>query len=312
MLRIASLLCFSGLVTTAWPAPAQQPAANLCAWKDRYYAAYSAMSAAPAGAAMEAWIQYFAPFAFFEDPTAGVSAIGHDRIRKPFAEAFSGPMGPIRWTIHRCVFDAEWVAVDGVVDGTYNARPVRARFSTWMKVRSGRIVHQIDYVDYSALTGTSRVDTDSAVTWSSDSRANRDSERGHRVAESFYRHYDALPSSTAAGLDGYLDLLTEDYALEDPTARVTIGSRDAQRTALRDILASKRYGAIHWQLERRISNGEWVAVEGVFRGVYDGRPYGTRFTTWLQVRGDKISGQIDFLDYATFRRQTAPSPSPRP
>lgn len=314
MLRIRAFLCVGGLTTMAGIAAAQQPDADLCAWTGRYYAAYSAMSAAPGGTAMEEWLQFYEPFAFFEDPTAGVSAIGHDRIRKPFAEAFSGPMGPIRWTIQRCVFNAEWVAVDGLVDGTYNAKSVSARFTTWLKVRGGRIVHQIDYVDYSALTGTiSRADASPAATWPSGSRAISDGDRAHRIAEEFYLRYDALSRATgSSALDGYLEQLTDDYSLEDPTARVTIGSREALRRALRDILDSRRYGAVHWQVDRRISNGEWVAVEGAFRGVHDGRPFGTRFTTWLQVRGDKIARQIDYVDYATFRRQTALPQPPRP
>ena len=91
-----SFALISGLlVLIAAGALAQPTPSRLCAWTDGYYSAYSRMSAMPNGPAMDAWLAYFAPYAFFEDPTAGVSAIGHERIRRPYMEAFTGPMGPV-------------------------------------------------------------------------------------------------------------------------------------------------------------------------------------------------------------------------
>ena len=64
------------------------------------------------------------------------------------------------------------------------------------------------------------------------------------------------------------------------------------------------------EIDRRIAGGEWVAVEGSLRGVYKGHPFATRFATWLQVPGDRIARQIDYVDYATFRRMTSPPKAP--
>ena len=121
------------------------------AWVDEYYADYTAMSAAPTGPAMDKWLAHYAPYALFEDPTARLSGIGHDRIRKPYVEAFTGPLGPVHWTILRRVTSGEWTAVEGWVDGTQTGKPVRARFTTWLKIRDGKIVHQIDYLDYATI-----------------------------------------------------------------------------------------------------------------------------------------------------------------
>ena len=100
--------------------------------------------------------------------------------------------------------------------------------------------------------------------------------------------------------------MTEDFTLEDPTARVRGHGRGQPRADLNALLAKGEYGVIHWEVDRRLTDGEWVAVEGTWRGVFKNRPFATRFTTWLRVRGDKIARQIDYLDYPTFRRQTAP------
>jgi ketosteroid isomerase-like protein len=117
-------------------------------WVDQYYADYTAMSAAPTGPAMDTWLAHYAPDAFFEDPTAGVSGTGHDQIRKPYVQAFTGPLGPVRWTILRRAISGDWAVVEGWVDGTQSGKPLRTRFTTWLKIQDGRIVHQIDYLDY--------------------------------------------------------------------------------------------------------------------------------------------------------------------
>jgi hypothetical protein len=145
-----------------------------------------------------------------------------------------------------------------------------------------------------------------------DSTPTLDPARAMRVTDEFYRRYDALPAAPdSAGLERFLELLSADFAIEDPIAHIALGSRDAFRTALGKVLASGRYGGIHWQVDRRVTNGEWVAIEGSFRGTYDSRPFGTRFTTWLRVSGDRVVQQIDYLDYATFRRQTTATPVAR-
>ena len=285
------------------------------AWLDRYYADYSAMSAAPTGPAMDKWLSHYAPYVFFEDPTAGVSATGHDRIRIPYAEAFTGPLGPVRWTILRRVRNGDWTAVEGWVDGSRKGKPVRARFTTWLKLRDGKIVHQIDYLDYSAFRG--EVVEGAAARWDTPEALRAplappgDAERALRVADEFYRRYEAMPVlASPTGIARHVELLTEDFKLEDPTARLTADSREKMRTSLLDALATANYGPFHWDVQRTISDGEWVAVEGVWRGVYKGHPFATRFSTWLQVRGDKVARQIDYLDYATFRRLTSSPKAP--
>jgi ketosteroid isomerase-like protein len=281
------------------------------AWVDEYYADYTAMSAAPTGPAMDKWLSHYAPYAFFEDPTAGVSATGHDRIRKPYVDAFTGPLGPVRWTILRRASSADWTAVEGWVDGTQKGKPVRARFTTWLKLREGKIVHQIDYMDYTAFRGqvaegvTARWETPEARTGSH--TPPRDATRALRVADDFYRRYEAMPVlASPTGIARYVELLTEDFTLEDPTGQSTADSREKMRASLLDAFATGNYGPFHWDIERTVADGDWVAVEGSWRGVYKGHPFATRFSTWLQVRRDRVARQIDYLDYVTFRRLTSP------
>jgi ketosteroid isomerase-like protein len=297
-------------------ADAVQPrdTASVWAWVDRYYADYAAMSAAPIGAAMDRWLAHYAAYAFFEDPTLGQSGMGPDQIRKPYVEAFTGPLGPVRWTILRRVAGGEWVAVEGWLHGTQTGKPVRTRFTTWLKIRNGRIVHQIDYLDYAGIrrqvAGGEAVPSEVTERPATLRRGARDVGRALKVADEFYRRYDAVPlAGTPAGLARFVGLMTEDFAFEDPTSRLRYDSRDALHASLKEALASGNYGPIHWEIDRRITDGEWVAHEGSFRGVYRQRPFATRFTTWLQLRGDRIAHQIDYVDYATFRKQTSP-PAP--
>ena len=105
---------------------------------------------------------------------------------------------------------------------------------------------------------------------------------------------------------GYADMLTEDFTLEDPTARMRADGREKIRAVLNALLAKGEYGVVHWEVDRRLTDGEWVVVEGTWRGMFKNRPFATRFTTWVLVRGDKVARQIDYLDYQTFRRQTEP------
>lgn len=297
--------------TSATLAGAQAVSAReVWSWVDAYYADYSAMSAAPTGAAMDRWLARYAPFVFFEDPTLGQGAIGTDTIRQVYAAAFTGPLGPVRWDIVRRVASRDWVAVEGWLEGTQNGQPFRTRFSTWLKIHDGRIARQIDYVDYASMRrqvdGTDPV-PDRRPAGSVLAEGDRDVPRAFRIADDFYRRYEALPVlASAAGIARYTDLLTEDFRLEDPTAQLISDGRERHRGMLNELLAKREFGKLHWEIDRRVTDGEWVAVEGTWRGVYKGRPFGTRFTTWLRVHGDRIAHQIDYLDYATFRRHTSP------
>ena len=284
-------------------------------WLDRYYADYTAMSAGPTGPAMEKWLAHYAPYAFFEDPTLGQSGMGPDQIRKPYVEAFTGQLGPVRWTILRRVTAGEWVAVEGWLDGTQSGKPVRTRFTTWVKLRDGRIVHQIDYLDYGSMrrqvAGEETISRDGREAPATPGHGGRDAERALRVADEFYRRYEAMPvQASAAGLARFVELMTEDFRLEDPTSRLLYDSREKMHASLKEALATGDYGPFHWEIDRRITDGEWIAVEGSFRGVHKKHPFATRFATWLQVRGDRIARQIDYVDYATFRRLTSPPGTP--
>lgn len=290
-------------------------ASPIRAWVDRYYADYTAMSADPTGPAMDRWLAHYAPYAFFEDPTLGVSGIGHDQIRAPYVEGFTGPLGPVRWTLLRRVTAGEWTAVEGWLDGTQNGVPLHVRFTTWLKLRRGKIVHQIDYVDYAAMrrqvAGEETISRQGLESAAKPGRGGRRADRALRLSGEFYRRYEEMSEEASpAALARHLELLTAEFELEDPTGRLAYDSRATVQAALREALAKGDFGAFHWEIDRRVTDGEWIAVEGSFRGLYKGRPFSTRFTTWLQVRGARIARQIDYLDYTTFRRQTAPPKVP--
>jgi ketosteroid isomerase-like protein len=197
-----------------------------------------------------------------------------------------------------------------MVERHQTGQPIRTRFTTWLNIRDGKIVHQIDYVDYGTVrrqvAGKELVSPNGPEAAVSPGRGPRDASLALRIAAEFYRRYEAMPVlASPAGVSRFSELLTEDFKLEDPTGRLLYDSRDKMAATLADALASTDYGPIHWEIDRRITDGEWVAVEGSFRGVYRKRPFATRFSTWLQVRSDKIARQIDYIDYATFRRLTS-------
>jgi ketosteroid isomerase-like protein len=322
--RVASLIVgISAGAVLATVAPAQQSDTSaVWSWVDRYYSDYSAMSAGPTGPAMDRWLAHYAPFAFFEDPTtaffkdspAGLSGIGRDTIRKAYLAAFTGPLGPMRWTIQRRISGGDWVAVEGWMDGTQAGKRIRTRFTTWLKIRDGQIVHQIDYMDYAAIrrqvSGTDSVPTSLPVARATSS-GRPDANRALRVTDEFYRRYDAMAAvASPAGIARFMNMMTADYTLEDPTARLAYDSAEKMHAGLKEALASNDFGAVHWEIEHRITDGEWIVVEGTWRGIYKSRPFATRFTTWLQVRGDKIAKHIDFIDYATMRRLMSPPKAP--
>jgi ketosteroid isomerase-like protein len=323
LMRVAIL---AGLGLAAGPvAPASAQERDLTAvwsWVDAYYADYSAMSAAPSGPAMEKWLARYAPYAYFEDPTGaffadspnGISVIGRDEIRAAYLPAFSGPMGPVRWTIQRRVANGDWVAVEGWVDVPQRGKPTRTRFTTWLKIHDGQIVHQIDFMDYTGIqrqvAGEEPVPTGAPEPLRS-IRTPNGTERALRTSAEFYQRYERVPLlAPEAGIAQYLAHLTPDYRLEDPTGQLDLDSLDKVRTILQEALAPGKFGTFHWEVSRTLTDGEWVAVEGSLRGLYNGRPFSTRFTTWLQVRGDKVARQIDYLDYATFRRMTSSPEAP--
>jgi ketosteroid isomerase-like protein len=218
-------------------------------------------------------------------------------------------MGPVRWTILRRAASPEWAAVEGWLDGTQKGKPFRVRFSTWLKIRDGQIVHHIDYLDYAAMrrqiAGTEPLPA--ASTAPATVERSRDTARALRVVEDFYRRYEAMPVlASSAGVTRFAELLADDFTLEDPTARLRSDGREPFRKSLADLVAKDEYGTLHWEIDRRVTDGEWVAVEGTWRGTLNGRPFATRFTTWLHVRGEKIAHQIDYMDHITLRKQTTP------
>ena len=201
--------------------------------------------------------------------------------------------------------------MEGWLEGTQSGRPFRTRFTTWLKVRDAGIVHQIDYVDYASIrrqvAGAEPVPGGTPDTAPPSRRRARDASRALRVVDEFYRRYEAMPVlRSTAGVGRYTEMLTDDFTLEDPTAPARADGREAFRATLNDLLAKGEYGVFHWEVDRRLTDGEWVVVNGTWRGIFKERPFATRFTTWLLVRGDRIARQIDYLDYPTFRRQTSP------
>lgn len=149
----------------------------------------------------------------------------------------------MRWIILRRVTSGDWTAVEGWLEETQAGKKFRTRFTTWLKVRSGQIVHQIDYVDYVSsrrqVAGTEPAPSGTVDTVPASSRSEGDAARAVRVVDEFYRRYEGM--------------------------------------------------------------------QGTWRGLLKNRPFATRFTTWLLVRGEKIARQIDYVDYPTFRRQTSSS-----
>ena len=190
-----ALLAMLLIANAAEGFPQSPTTGDVRAWVDAYYADYSAMSSGSTGPAMDRWLGWYAPFAFFEDPTAGQAAIGRDTIRKVYVDAFTNALGPVRWRVLRRVASDEWVAVEGWLEGSQQGKPFRTRFSTWLKIRSGKIVHQVDYVDYASMrrqvAGTEPVPQVSLD--STSAHGKPDTVSALRVAADFYQRYEAMP-----------------------------------------------------------------------------------------------------------------------
>lgn len=89
-----------------------------------------------------------------EDPTHDARFVGaRAEHRAAISASFlANRWGPdTRWELARVAIENDWAAVEGTFRGTLNGKPFAARFTTWLQVRGGRVVHQIDYLDYRVL-----------------------------------------------------------------------------------------------------------------------------------------------------------------
>jgi ketosteroid isomerase-like protein len=274
-----------------------------------YYRAFAEMSRnAPGG--MDRWIAFYSDSVLFEDPTAGQSGIGSDTVRSAFTAWFgTGRAGPMRHHVQRIAALDDWIAVDGVLEGVEERRPFRTRFTTWFRLRDGRIAHQIDYMDHETIHRAVRGDTTDLVRLP-DRRdatpvgAPARSPRGLWPAiDAYYRAYSTIVPDTASGFARFFAFHAPEFTLEDPTAGSVAENRDQFHAAVRAAAQRESWEEFRWTILRRAQGGDWAVVEGTLTGRNNGKPFDTRFTTWLRVRGDRLIQQIDYADYRTLRKQ---------
>ena len=277
---------------------------------DRFYEAYANMSR-DAVRHIDAWLAFYDDSIFFEDPTAHMDGTSRDTVRKYFMAAFQNhDWGPVRFRIDRWVESENWAAVEGVLSGLRSGKPISARFSTWLRFKGDRIVHQIDYVDYGAMTRQLKGEALVAPVAAYPTRATTlmtDMAATRRMRE-FYDLYERVPHDSAAGIERMFQLVADSVRMEDPTAGFRImGRKDYRATFEREFLAHS-WGPARWVIMHHATSGDWVAVEGVFTGMVDERAFATRFTTWLQIRDGRIAHLVDYVDYPTMMRRQVSRP----
>jgi ketosteroid isomerase-like protein len=277
---------------------------------DRFYEAYANMSR-DAVRHIDAWLAFYDDSVFFEDPTAHMEGTGRDTVRKYFMAAFQNHnWGPIQFRIDHWAESEDWAAVEGVLSGLRSGKPISARFSTWLGFEGDRIVHQIDYVDYGAMTRQLKGEAPVAPVAAFPVRATTrmtDVAVTRRMRE-FYDFYERIPHDSGAGIERMFQLVADSVRMEDPTAGFRITGRNDYRATFEREFLAHRWGPARWAIMHHVTTGDWVAVEGVFTGLVDERAFATRFTTWLQIRDGRIAHLIDYVDYPTMMRRQVSRP----
>jgi len=116
--------------------------------------------------------------------------------------------------------------------------------------------------------------------------------------DAYYRAYEAV--DTAAMYAMFHDSLR----FEDPGIPLDAKSKREYIDGIRRYLLANTLTDVKWDIRRRVFEGDWAVVEGTLRmtvnGVQQRQP--TRFTTLMRFAGRKIIHQIDYIDYASMRR----------
>ena len=118
------------------------------------------------------------------------------------------------------------------------------------------------------------------------------------IVDAYYRAYEAVDTTAMYAM------FHDSLRFEDPGIRLDARSKREFTEGIRRYLLANRLTDVRWDIRRRAFDGDWAVVEGTLRmtvnGVQQRQP--TRFTTLMRFAGNKIVHQIDYIDYASMRR----------
>ena len=104
-------------------------------------------------------------------------------------------------------------------------------------------------------------------------------------------------------LEAFLGFYAEDVHFADPTARLDFTSRDQLASAYTGIMQGRYGGNFTFEVNRTVTQGDTVVLEGLFSLTWNGQKAAINFTTWLEFKDSKISRQLDMFDYGRLQRQ---------
>lgn len=120
--------------------------------------------------------------------------------------------------------------------------------------------------------------------------------------ESYYADYNAQ------NLDRLAAYYREDCELIDPTFDLHYKSRQEIFDAMK--MAMPAYAGFNWRVDRRIEQGDAVAVQGFVSGKFRGRPFGMNFVTVFEFREGRIARHFDYMDAVDFGAAVGQMPQP--
>jgi mannose-6-phosphate isomerase-like protein (cupin superfamily) len=288
-MRMRTAGCIALLSCAIAPvARAQRAGANATSPRrlvEAYYRAYEAVDTA-------AMYAMFHDSLRFEDPGIQLDA----RSKREFTEGIrryllANRVTDITWDIHRRAFDGDWAVVEGTLRMTVNGVPPRqpTRFTTLMRFAGGKIVHQIDYIDYTSMRRDQHAD-------------------GWQVIDGMYAAADALTRGDTAAVDRFAGYYADTATYEDPTLGVVAAGRSRIRAAYADAFLPGEWRDLKHTIAHRAVQGGWYVVEGTIAAVRRDRPFTARFTAWHRVAGGAIVHQIDYVDYRWLTSANNPGP----
>jgi ketosteroid isomerase-like protein len=119
-----------------------------------------------------------------------------------------------------------------------------------------------------------------------------------RIVDAYYRAYAAIDTTAMYAM------FHDSLRFEDPGIQLDARSKREFVDGIRQYLVANTLTDVEWKIRRRVFDGDWAVVEGTMRMTVNGVPQRqpTRFTTLMKFAGRKIVHQIDYIDYASMRR----------
>jgi steroid delta-isomerase-like uncharacterized protein len=125
-----------------------------------------------------------------------------------------------------------------------------------------------------------------------------------------WREY--IMSWNSHDIEKLLSFFTDDCVYEDLATAVVKHGKDELRDLLKDLFVS--IPDVQLEFKSIFRSGGWAAMEWVMSGTYTGhsniakiaptgKSFSVRAASILELRGDKISRNSDYWNFASFRQQ---------